>query len=69
MFDPRYDSVFPGAKTFFIVWGTLFVISILMAAIFPSFIVVAVGGAVFWLWALWGIIGAVLARLLRNNRE
>ena len=69
MFDPRHDSLFPGAKTFFIVWGILFVINILVVAIAPSFIVMAVVGAVFWLWALWGIIGSVLAWLLRNKRQ
>ena len=61
--------MFPGAKTFFIVWGILFIINILVVAISPSFIAMAVIGAVFWSWALWGIIGTVQAKLRRNNRE
>ena len=55
-------NLFPGIKMFFIVWGIIFAVNIVLTLVGSPLIVMAVGGGLFWLWVLWAVIGAVVRR-------
>lgn len=58
--------MFPSKKLFFIVLAALIALMIVSAALAPYLSFVAAGA--FWLWAIWGGVGAIIGRV-KNRRK
>ncbi|MCY4417917.1 MAG: hypothetical protein OXE87_16650 [Chloroflexi bacterium] len=54
-------------KTFFIVWGTTFALNACLLVLSVPLPLMVAGGAIFWLWALWGIAATIIC-LTRRRR-
>lgn len=53
--------MFPGKKTFFIVLAVLIALNALVVLAGVPFAPLAIGAA-FWMWVVWGVIGAIVGR-------